>query len=116
MVGNLHFNLCFLILRMYEIILCPNSVFFFVGHLIHGISYSGILLIINNSRPVIKMATVKVPEHKIILCGEFGVGKSSLFRRYAADTFVTATDRKSTLGLDHYEKLYKTKTRDVKVS
>ena len=62
------------------------------------------------------MATIRVPEHKVILCGEFGVGKSSLFRRYAADTFITATDRKSTLGLDHYEKLYKTKSRDVKVS
>ncbi|XP_018019276.1 ras-related protein ORAB-1 [Hyalella azteca] len=61
------------------------------------------------------MASVKIPEHKIILCGEFGVGKSSLFRRYAADTFITATDRKSTLGLDHYEKLYKTKSRDVKL-
>ena len=62
------------------------------------------------------MATIRVPEHKVILCGEFGVGKSSLFRRYTADTFVTATDRKSTLGLDHYEKLYSTQFRDVKVS
>ena len=62
------------------------------------------------------MAAVKIPEHKVILCGEFGVGKSSLFRRFAADTFITATDRKSTLGLDHYEKIYKTKYREIKVS
>uniref|UniRef100_A0A2P2I1C4 Ras-related protein ORAB-1-like n=1 Tax=Hirondellea gigas TaxID=1518452 RepID=A0A2P2I1C4_9CRUS len=61
------------------------------------------------------MAVIKLPEHKVILCGEFGVGKSSLFRRYATDTFVTSTDRKSTLGLDHYEKLYATKSRDVKL-
>lgn len=62
------------------------------------------------------MASVKVPEQKIILCGEYGVGKSSLFRRYATNTFVTATDRKSTLGLDHYEKVYRTGDKEVKVS
>lgn len=62
------------------------------------------------------MASVKIPEQKIILCGEYGVGKSSLFRRYATNTFVTATDRKSTLGLDHYEKVYRTGDREVKVS
>lgn len=61
------------------------------------------------------MASVKIPEQKIILCGEYGVGKSSLFRRYATNTFVTATDRKSTLGLDHYEKVYRTGDKEVKV-
>ena len=50
-------------------------------------------------------ATVKIPEQKVILCGEYGVGKSSLFRRFMADTFTTATDRKSTMGLDHYSKV-----------
>ncbi|KAB7503236.1 GTP-binding protein ypt4 [Armadillidium nasatum] len=54
------------------------------------------------------MASVKVPEQKVILCGEYGVGKTSLFRRFATNTFVTSTDRKSTLGLDHYEKVYMT--------
>ena len=39
------------------------------------------------------MASVKIPEQKVILCGEFGVGKSSLFRRYMSDSFTTATDR-----------------------
>ncbi|KAK4323701.1 hypothetical protein Pmani_005632 [Petrolisthes manimaculis] len=61
------------------------------------------------------MASVKVPEQKIILCGEYGVGKSSLFRRYATNTFVTATDRKSTLGLDHYEKVYCSGDKEVKL-
>ncbi|XP_040565665.1 ras-related protein Rab-30-like [Lepeophtheirus salmonis] len=49
------------------------------------------------------MATVKFPEQKVILCGEYGVGKSSLFRRFTTDTF---TDKKSTLGLDHFTKTY----------
>jgi Ras of Complex, Roc, domain of DAPkinase len=43
----------------------------------------------------------------VILCGEYGVGKTSLFRRYATNTFVTATDRSSTLGLDHFGKVFK---------
>lgn len=34
----------------------------------------------------------------MILVGEYGAGKSSLFRRFATNTFVTATDRASTLG------------------
>lgn len=61
------------------------------------------------------MATVKIPEQKIILCGEYGVGKSSIFRRFASNKFVTATDRKSTLGLDHFYKIYKIGDRDLKV-
>jgi len=52
------------------------------------------------------MASVKIPEQKVILCGEFGVGKSSLFRRFMNDSFTTATDRKSTMGLDHFGKVY----------
>ena len=43
------------------------------------------------------MASVKIPEQKVILCGEFGVGKSSLFRRFMSDSFTTATDRCATL-------------------
>jgi GTPase SAR1 family protein len=61
------------------------------------------------------MASVKVPEQKVILCGEFGVGKSSLFRRYATNSFVTATDRQSTLGLDHYDKAYKVADKEIRV-
>lgn len=71
------------------------------------------------------MASVKIPEQKVILVGDFGVGKSSLFRRFMNDTFVASTDRKATLGqhlmreifigskkfmifagLDHYSKTF----------
>eukprot|EP00096_Caligus_rogercresseyi_P015999 TRINITY_DN850_c0_g2_i2.p1 TRINITY_DN850_c0_g2~~TRINITY_DN850_c0_g2_i2.p1 ORF type:complete len:208 (-),score=46.91 TRINITY_DN850_c0_g2_i2:144-767(-) len=52
------------------------------------------------------MATVRIPEQKVILCGEYGVGKSSLFRRFTTDTFTNESDRKSTLGLDHFTKIY----------
>ena len=34
------------------------------------------------------------------------MGKSSLFRRFTTNTFVTATDRTVTLGLDHFSKPY----------
>lgn len=44
------------------------------------------------------MASVKIPEQKVILVGDFGVGKSSLFRRFMCDTFVSSNDRKATLG------------------
>ncbi|KAK3086531.1 hypothetical protein FSP39_019690 [Pinctada imbricata] len=40
------------------------------------------------------------PNYKIILCGEYGVGKSSIFRRFMNDTFTTETGKKSTMGLD----------------
>lgn len=61
------------------------------------------------------MATVRIPEQKVILCGEFGVGKSSLFRRFTNNTFVTATDRQSTLGLDHFDKTYNFGDKSLKV-
>jgi GTPase SAR1 family protein len=68
------------------------------------------------TKRLLLMASVKVPEQKVILCGEFGVGKSSLFRRYATNSFVTATDRQSTLGLDHYDKEYKVDGKEIRVS
>ena len=49
---------------------------------------------------------------KVILCGEYGVGKTSLFRRLSSNVFVKATDRASTLGLDHFGKIYKVGTED----
>lgn len=61
------------------------------------------------------MALVKIPEQKIILCGEYGVGKSSLFRRFTTNTFTTSTDRQSTLGLDHYEKAFHVRDKEIKV-
>ncbi|XP_017781201.1 PREDICTED: GTP-binding protein ypt1 [Nicrophorus vespilloides] len=61
------------------------------------------------------MATTRIPEQKVILCGEYGVGKSSIFRRFANNTFVTRSDRQSTLGLDHYDKIYKVENKNIKL-
>ncbi|CAG9813995.1 unnamed protein product [Phaedon cochleariae] len=61
------------------------------------------------------MATVRIPELKVILCGEYGVGKSSIFRRFTNNTFVKATDRKSTLGLDHFYRTFYVYDREVKL-
>lgn len=61
------------------------------------------------------MASTRIPEQKVILCGEYGVGKSSIFRRFCNNTFVTATDRRSTLGLDHYDKIFHVSDRDIKL-
>ena len=40
------------------------------------------------------------------MVGEYGVGKSSLFRRFATDSFVSSSDRASTIGLDNFGKVY----------
>ena len=58
---------------------------------------------------------MKIPEQKVILCGEYGVGKSSLFRRFMSDTFTTSTDRKSTMGLDHFSKVYDVENKELKL-
>lgn len=79
------------------------------------------------------MASVKIPAQKVILVGDFGVGKSSLFRRFMCDTFVSSSDRRATLGednkkfsrelnmrahaklsgLDHYSKTFRVNNRDI---
>jgi len=61
------------------------------------------------------MASVKIPEQKVILCGEYGVGKSSLFRRFMSDTFTSSSDRKSTMGLDHYSKVFSVQQKEMKL-
>ena len=62
------------------------------------------------------MATFKVTEQKVILCGEYGVGKTSIFRRFANNSFVTSSDRKSTLGIDNIDKEYVVDNRRIRVS
>ncbi|XP_023169955.1 ras-related protein Rab-14 [Drosophila hydei] len=61
------------------------------------------------------MASVRIPKQKVILCGDYGVGKSSLFRRFTNNTFVTETDRKSTLGLDHIDREYNVGEKQIKL-
>lgn len=51
------------------------------------------------------MAT-SIPAHKIILCGEYGVGKSSIFRRFVDNSFVEKTGPRSTIGLDNFGKKF----------
>lgn len=52
------------------------------------------------------------PESKVILVGEFGVGKTSIFRRFSHGTFVDTSSmdwaqyRESTLGLDNYSRKF----------
>lgn len=52
------------------------------------------------------------PEAKVILLGEFGVGKTSIFRRYSLGTFIDTSGmdwnqyREFTLGLDNYSKKF----------
>lgn len=56
------------------------------------------------------------PESKVILLGEFGVGKTSIFRRYSQGTFVDTSGmdwnqyRESTMGLDNYSRKFECKT------
>lgn len=61
------------------------------------------------------MASLRVPEQKVILCGEYGAGKSSIFRRFTNNSFVMTTNRASTLGLDHSDKLYRVDDKELKV-
>lgn len=55
------------------------------------------------------------PNYKIILCGEYGVGKSALFRRFMNDTFTEEMGRKSTIGLDQASQSFNVHGQEVKV-
>ena len=56
------------------------------------------------------------PTYKIILLGEYGVGKSSIFRRFLNGTFVEESGKKSTIGLDQCSQTFGVNGLNVKVS
>ncbi|XP_014666980.1 PREDICTED: GTP-binding protein ypt1-like [Priapulus caudatus] len=58
------------------------------------------------------MAVCGNPAFKIILCGDYGVGKSSLFRRFTSNTFIEGSVRESALGLDHYAQTFSVTSKD----
>lgn len=66
------------------------------------------------------MASV-CPQFKVILCGEYGVGKTSLFRRFMSNTFVdtstmsSSSARASTLGLDHFSRKFDVDGKNIKI-
>ncbi|CAL1547872.1 unnamed protein product [Lymnaea stagnalis] len=62
-----------------------------------------------------KMAT-GIPSYKVILHGEYGVGKSSIFRRFMNNSFTTATGKQSTIGLDQCTRTINIGSQDVKLT
>jgi Ras-related protein Rab-6A len=56
------------------------------------------------------------PCYKVVLCGEYGVGKSSLFRRFVDNSFREDTGPRSTVGLDHFSKAFTVNMDTIKVS
>ena len=56
-----------------------------------------------------------VPSFKLILVGEYGVGKSSIFRRFLDNSFTTETGPRSTIGLDHFGKVFTIGEKSIKV-
>ena len=55
------------------------------------------------------------PALKVVLCGEYGVGKSSIFRRFVDNTFVEETGPRSAIGLDNFTKNFKIEDKIAKV-
>lgn len=57
------------------------------------------------------------PHYKIILCGEYGVGKSSIFKRFRDDSLVEdRNNRMSTVGLDQCSRLFPLNGIDIKLT
>jgi GTPase SAR1 family protein len=56
-----------------------------------------------------------IPCFKVILCGEYGVGKSSLFRRFVDNSFTKDAGPRSTIGLDHMTKEFTINGKKMKV-
>ncbi|BFZ13571.1 hypothetical protein BsWGS_16610 [Bradybaena similaris] len=57
-----------------------------------------------------------VPSYKVILHGEYGVGKSSIFRRFMNNSFTTATGKQSTIGLDQCTRSINVGSQEVKLT
>ncbi|ESO90807.1 hypothetical protein LOTGIDRAFT_122732 [Lottia gigantea] len=56
-----------------------------------------------------------LPTYKVILCGEYGVGKSSIFRRFMNNTYVVSNEKKTTIGLDQASRIVNVNGTDVKL-
>ena len=57
-----------------------------------------------------------VPSFKVILVGEYGVGKTSLFRRFMDNDFLEQTTPRSNIGLDNFTKDYEFGDDKIRVS
>lgn len=57
-----------------------------------------------------------VPCHKVILVGEFGVGKSSLFRRFVDNGFEPDPVKLSKAGLDNFSKTFTFDSQTLQVT
>lgn len=69
----------------------------------------------DNNNTIDTMAT-GTPTYKIILLGEYGVGKSSIFRRFLNGTFIEEPGKKSTIGLDQCSQTFGVHGINVKVT
>lgn len=56
-----------------------------------------------------------IPCHKVILVGEYGVGKSSLFRRFVDNSFEPDPVRLSKAGLDNFSKTMKIEEQAIQL-
>lgn len=74
-----------------------------------------IIFSLENSWHDRKTMATGLPCFKVILCGEYGVGKSSMFRRFMDNSFTQNTGPTSCIGLDHFSKVFKVMEKEVKV-
>ena len=81
------------------------------------ICYFYISFITNLFVPVFRSLAmlVGVPNYKVILCGEYGVGKSSIFRRFLNNTFFGDDFAKRSIGLDQCTRRFYVNKSEIKV-
>ena len=56
-----------------------------------------------------------LPTYKVILCGDYGVGKTSIFRRFVDNAFSEDSGPQSTIGIDHFAKSLQYEGKHFKV-